>query len=299
MHPARSLVVIDAPTNLGLRPPAPGRLPGVYRMPDALRRHGFVERIGAKEGGRIVPAPYSPEWYPGFGVRNADAIRAFTLELANRIGVTIDGGDFPIVLGGDCSVLLGAMLDLRRRGRYGLVYIDGHCDFRHPGNAPAVEAVAGEDLAIVTGRGDDLLTDIDGLRPYVLDAKVIALGDREGDDEYDDIRDTAITLWDLDHLRRIGIAESARKTVNAMQRGEVDGYWIHLDVDVLDSEIMPAVDSPQPDGLSYAELADLVTPILNSGLAVGLELTIFDPDLDPSGSIAAGLVDALVDILST
>ena len=61
----------------------------------------------------------------------------------------------------------------------------------------------------------------------------------------------------------------------------MDGYWIHLDVDVFGDRVMLAVDSPQPGGLSYQELTTLVAPLLAS-------------DLDPNGSIARGLVDALV-----
>jgi arginase len=74
----------------------------------------------------------------------------------------------------------------------------------------------------------------------------------------------------------------------------VDGFWIHLDVDVLDSALMPAVDSPQPDGLSYDELREMLDVAAQSPLAVGAEITIFDPDLDANGTIADRLTDALV-----
>ncbi len=54
----KPIVVIDAPSNLGLRPPAPGRIPGVDRMPRALRDHGIVERLGAVDGGAVAAAAY-------------------------------------------------------------------------------------------------------------------------------------------------------------------------------------------------------------------------------------------------
>ncbi len=85
------------------------------------------------------------------------------------------------------------MLCLRRRGRYGLLFLDGHRDFRHVGNSPRIGAAAGEDLAIVTGRRQSDLSNIDGLRPYVSDRDVIAMGLRE-DDEY------------LNELTSLGIA---------------------------------------------------------------------------------------------
>ena len=53
-----------------------------------------------------------------------------------------------MVLGGDCSILLGSALAMHRLGeavggRIGLVFVDGHSDFRHPGNASYVGAAAG------------------------------------------------------------------------------------------------------------------------------------------------------------
>jgi len=294
----RPLTVIDAPSNLGLRPPAPGKEPGVSGMPDALRRWNLEERLGATDGGQVKAPPYDPTWYPGFGVRNGEAIRDYSIRLADRVGEAVDRGELPVVLGGDCSILLGNMLALCRRGRYGLVFLDGHLDFRHPGNAPAVGAAAGEDLALATGRGDERLTDIEGLRPYVRDADVVAMGERGGEEEGSDILDTEITVWNLAALRVIGMDLAARRALERFERARLDGFWIHLDADVLDDRVMPAVDSPQPDGLSYAELVALVAPLLSSELATGIELTIFDPDLDPDGTIAHGLVDGLVDLFA-
>jgi arginase len=74
----------------------------------------------------------------------------------------------------------------------------------------------------------------------------------------------------------------------------VDGFWVHLDADVLDDEVMPAVDSRQPGGLSYAELIELLRVLLRSELAVGMQVTIFDPELDPTGGIAEEFTSAIV-----
>ncbi|MFF8393235.1 arginase family protein [Streptomyces sp. NPDC016172] len=71
------------------------------------------------------------------------------------------------------------------------------------------------------------------------------------------------------------------------------GYWIHLDVDVLDDAIMPAVDYRQPDGLTWQELETVLRTALSGGGAVGLTVAIFNPRLDPDGSIARNLGDCL------
>ena len=53
-----SFSVLDAPSNLGLRPPAPGVEPGVRRLADALRACGLVERLSARDAGRVTPPAY-------------------------------------------------------------------------------------------------------------------------------------------------------------------------------------------------------------------------------------------------
>ena len=295
----QSIVVVDAPTNAGLSPPGPGREPGVYGLASALRANGIVSRLGATDGGAVTSPPYRPEIDPSTGVRNGEALRSFSLDLAERVGAVVQEGDFPFVLGGDCSILIGNMLALRRRGRFGLVFIDGHLDFRHPGNSELVGAAAGADLALVSGRGPDRLANIDGLRPLVLDGDILALGEREDYPEWRDIHDSDITVWDLWKLRSLGVTGGALKTVEKMEASGVEGFWIHLDADVLDDAIMPAVDSRQPDGLSYDELIELLRPLLGSPLAAGMQVTIFDPELDKDVKIAQKFTDALVETFSS
>ena len=290
----RSMVVVDAPSNLGLAPPRPGAEPGCRYLASALRARGIVRRIGGEDGGVVTPPPYSPDVDPATGVRSGEALRAFSVDLAEKIGALVRAGRFPVVLGGDCGILIGNMLALRRLGRFGLAFVDGHLDFRHPGNAELVGAAAGADLALVTGRGPARIADIDGLGPLVRDGDVVALGEREDFPEWRDIHETEITVWDLAELRALGPTRAALELVERMEADAVEGFWIHLDADVLDDAIMPAVDSRQPGGLSYPELIELLRVLLGSGAAVGMEVTIFDPTLDPTGEIADAFTDALV-----
>ena len=295
----RSIVVVDAPTNVGLSPPGPGREPGVYGLASALRANGIVSRLGATDGGAVASPPYTPKIDPSTGVLGGEALRSFSLDLAERVGTVVQEGKFPFVLGGDCSILIGNMLALRRRGRFGLVFIDGHLDFRHPGNSELVGAVAGADLALVSGRGPDRLANIDGLGPLVRDDDTVALGEREDYPEWRDIHDTDITVWDLWKIRSLGVNRVALKILEKMEPSGVEGFWVHLDADVLDDAIMPAVDSRQPDGLSFAELIELLRPLLGSPLAAGMQVTIFDPELDKDDKIAEKFTDALIEAFSS
>lgn len=293
--PDRRIVVLDAPSNLGLRPPEPGSVPGCYKLPWALRDRNLLSTIGATDAGVLVPPRYRAEWQPGDGDRNAAAIAAFSTELADRVGALLEQDTFALVLGGDCSILIGNTLALKRRGRYGLVFLDAHSDFRHPQNAPAIGAAAGEDLAIVTGRGDPRLINLAGCGPYVLDEDVVLLGVRDSDECLPELSTLSIDVITSERVARIGVEQAAAHALTTATRA-TQGFWVHLDLDVVDASDMPAVDCPEPNGLAFATLAALLKPLLGSAACAGLEVTIYDPDLDPHGHYADRIVTCLADV---
>ncbi|GIF03059.1 hypothetical protein Asi03nite_05970 [Actinoplanes siamensis] len=294
----RRIAVLDAPSNLGLRPPTPTSVPGCAKAPGALRDHGLLTRLAARDAGCLTPPRYDPgDWRPGDGVAHAAEIAAYSRALADRIGAIIDGGEFPVVLGGDCSILIGSGLAMHRLGeavggRIGLVFVDGHSDFRHPGNASYVGAAAGEDLALVTGRGQANLAAIESRRPYFRDIDVVVLGIRAQDEYRLDLQAAGIVTRPVPMLRAEGAARSAQWARD--QLVDCAGYWVHVDVDVLDPAVMPAVDAPDPGGIAFPELELLLTGLVESPHCLGVEITVFDPDYDPDGRYAAEITSAVV-----
>ena len=83
------------------------------------------------------------------------------------------------------------------------------------------------------------------------------------------------------------------RTLATVTRPGLQGFWVHLDVDVLDDAIMPAVDYRHPGGLSWDEAAQLLQGLLSRPGALGLDVTIFNPNLDPDGSIARQLCELI------
>jgi arginase len=287
-------LIIEVPSPLGLRPG------GVEAAPGALRKAGLHARIGSLDQVRIDVPPYCDARDPETGVLNPQGIAVVARDLAAAVGAALDRDRFPIVLGGDCSIVLGPMLALRRRGRHGLVFIDGHADFQHAIDEPNGE-VASLDLALVTGRGPEMLTDLDGLRPLVLDEDVALVGYRVfGDNDHvldEHVRDTAITVIDYPQVRESGAASTLQKALAAVTRPGTEGFWVHLDVDVLDDELMPAVDYRHPGGLTWNETAEILRGLLRASGARGLEVTIFNPRLDTGGSLAQRLSDIIASAL--
>ncbi|GAA2636064.1 arginase family protein [Streptomyces vastus] len=297
----RELMVVEAPSVLGLRPS------GVQDLPGALRDAGLLDRLGAavamgvpplersREWGRVEAAAYDPRRDAETGVLNPVGIARHSVALADAVGGVLDRGGFPVLLGGDCSILLGNLLALRRRGRYGLLFLDGHTDFYQPSAEPTGE-VASMELALVTGRGPSLLTDLEGRGSLLRDEDVVALGFRDTEES------TAAGMQplppglhalDLDAVRALGADNAAHQAVERLNRGGSSGYWVHLDVDVLDDAVMPAVDYRIPGGLTWPELESVLRTALAGERAVGFDVTIFNPRLDRDGSIAARLTECL------
>jgi arginase len=271
--------VVEAPSALGLRSD------GVARLPEALLATGLAERLAARRAGRVEPPPREPEPDTGTGVRNADGIAAYATRLAAAVGDVLDRGEFPVLLGGDCSILLGSMLALRDRGRHGLLFVDGHADFYQPAAEPEAEAASME-LAFATGRGPRLLADLEGRGPLVRDEDVALFGYRDGEQQAQDGSQpipSGLPAWDLAEVRRLGAEVAAGRAVERVARPELAGFWIHLDADVLNDAVMPAVDYRLPGGLAWHELATVLDTAMASGRAVGFEVTIYNPDLDQDG----------------
>jgi arginase len=187
-----------------------------------------------------------------------------------------------LVLGGDCGLLLGVGQALQARGRFGLVHIDGHTDFRHPGNSGDCASLAGEDLAAAVGLHWPAVALHDGRRIFE-PADVVHLGCRD-DDEYLAEVTARLPLVIPASQASASIPRAADAILAVVARGELDGYWLHVDVDVLDPGVMPAVDSPAPGGLSPDEIVELLTSLAPQ--ATGAHVTVFDPDLDPTGAHA-------------
>jgi arginase len=118
-------------------------------LPAVLLEHGLAERLHARRAGRVEPdGPQSAERDPVTKTLNARAIARYTSRLADAVEAIRENGEFPAVLGDDCTIVLGSALALRRCGRYGLLFIDGRADFFQPEAEPNGEAALASGRAI-------------------------------------------------------------------------------------------------------------------------------------------------------
>ncbi|MEX2297444.1 MAG: arginase family protein [Dongiaceae bacterium] len=280
--------IIEAPLSVGVG------LTGVEHMAGALRDAG-LQRALAAVACTAMNAPFNARIVDReTALPEPQKVRAFLLALADSVERVMGAQRFPVVIGGDCTILLGCLAGAKRSGAIGLLFLDGHTDFNKPGypdNEPA-----SMDLYLATGRGPEILSKLDGEAPLVEERRVVCVGYR--DEKYVEAAGgntpagTEITLLPLARFRSGGFSNMVAAALDHLCADE-GAFWLHFDVDALDDEAMPAVDYRMKDGLSVGECVEIIRRARQTGRMCGIDMTIFNPTLDWDGSGARLLVDLL------
>ena len=274
---------------------------GEARAPRALRDAGLVERTGVRDAGDVDATVDDPNRDARTGVIGFEQIRRASSEIDSAVAAVLDEGGKPLVLGGDCTVLVGALAAAKERlGRVGLAFVDGHLDFFGGETSPSGEA-ADMDLAFVTGYGPEGLVDLAGPPPIAEPGDVVVMGYRadpeEGGPRELDLVDERVQLVEAPAIKR-GDPERLGRYVAERLEVQTGSFWLHFDVDVFDQEEMPAVTYPLPDGLGWEHAEALLRSLVRSRRLVGLSVADFVPDKDPDGRYARRLVDLVAGLVT-
>lgn len=290
----REIQLIVAPSILGLKPT------GVEKLPEALLAQNLQEKLQSKKElieVRTLNHCYS-KGRDDTQIINSQTQQIVLSGLQREIESHVNPSQCLVVLGGDCSILIGIMAALKARGTYGLFFLDAHADFYEPEKSTTGEA-ADMDLALVTGRGPDLLQTSD--MPYVIDEHIIHIGQRDMEETKkfgsQDIRATGIRCFDLPSIEKNGVEQTLQHIDGCLTSNHMDGYWIHFDTDVLSDDVNPAVDYRLPGGLSFEQCEKILKHLIGQYDIAGISITIFNPSLDQDGKIAACLTQLIVNIL--
>jgi arginase len=268
---------------------------GEERAPQELRSAGLGERLGLRDAGDVVAPLRDSNRDAATGVVAASELAAASATLRDTVANTLREDQRPFVVGGDCSVLPGALAGARvAAGPLALWMIDGHPDALDGESSPTGEA-ADMDLAVVLGRGAPALTQLAGVVPIVDPEHVALVGHRPaglGPDVAAELAlvPPAVRQTTAPEVRELGARAVAQAALGA---DEDRPAWLHIDLDALDSAEFPAVSYPQPDGLSWSELVQLIAPLLAAPRLIGASLADFDADHERSDEHAERIVSAL------
>ena len=271
---------------------------GTVRTPGVLREAGVVDALGARDLGDLDVFLGPAERDAVTGIVGSDSVLDLTRTVRRATADALDDDGKLVVLGGCCTLQVGATAGVRdRHPDARLVFVDGHMDLYDGETSPGGEA-ADMPLAVLLGRGPDAWGDVVEA-PVLEPADVSLVGFRD----LEEARDFgSITPEDLPGLTAIdteGVrARGIEGTVAEAAPSDDRRYWVFTDVDVLDPGEL-TVDAPQPDGLHWSELTDLLRPLVHDPRCLGITLACYNPDLDPDGAGARKVVALLADVVPT
>lgn len=296
MSKLEAIGVIGIPYNVGWK----GE--GIDEGPSALRRAGLIEQLGQVAQAVVdlgdVKADLPPRDDKNPKLLNPYQVVAVCRAVATQVRSACEQGYFPLILGAEDSVIMGIVEGLTQglSEPLGLIYLDAHGDFNTPDTTPS-GLIGGMDVAILTGRGPDVLTKIFGHKPQLSEEQIAIFGARDLDPpELETLKRSRVHLYTMDGVRGLGAERAMREVAEKLLRfcGRI---YVHMDIDVLEPSEMKAVHMTAPDGLTLAECASALRGVRETGKLCGLAVMVFNARKDLDGTEAKKLNQLIVDSL--
>lgn len=270
--------LIGVPVDLGA-----GRR-GVDMGPSAIRYAGIAAALEAaghavRDTGNLPVPVLERMEVEDPRLRYLDCIIEMAASLADRVADTLAMGHFPLTIGGDHSLSLGAVRGATRRNNLGVIWIDAHGDFNTHETTPSGN-IHGMPLAALCGYGDARLTQPGKRTQCVNPCNVVVIGARDLDaQERELLRASGVNVFATEQLDRVGMYAAMSRAVDLATRG-TDGIYLSLDLDALDPLYAPGVGTPVPGGLTYREAHLACELVAESGMLAAMDVVEVNPILD-------------------
>jgi arginase len=278
-----------------------GTAVGTARAPAVLRKHHLLERLrevaDVTDFGDVPIDPSGVERDRDSGViglatflRMLDAVQVAVLRALTE-------SRFPILIGGDCPILLGGLAAIRaRRDVPGMLFVDGHEDAYAPHESPSGETADMEYGFAVGIKTKDWAPSLKERFPLVRVRDAVLIAHRDAAVIAED--HATSVLSEVPHYDATSVARAPAVTVRAALKrlsADVSAVWLHTDLDALSTEALAAIDYKLPGGLTWSELRTIVVTSLADSRVIGWDVTIYNPDLDPHERSASRIVEFIVD----
>ncbi|MGB6545450.1 MAG: arginase family protein, partial [Candidatus Acidiferrales bacterium] len=291
----KKIVLLGAPSS------AAALRAGHERAPAALRAAGLVARLESAgfevlDAGDIPTRVYQQDdEHPR--ARNFPAVLSVLHDLRPRVEVAIKSGALPLVIGGDCIVVLAILAGARRYYRsVGLVYMDSDADL----NTPATSASGGVDgmvISHIVGRGAAEMVRFWGEPPLVREPDILLFGVNRMDPNEEQYLSRSPMPRHLasDISKRGGAAaaEDAAQRAHASQRE----FVLHFNVDVISGREFPATNYPSLGAISLDDARQALAVFARQPQLAGINIAAYNPALAPDGSYGKILIDLIVNAL--
>jgi arginase len=296
----RRVSIIGVPCGFG------ASIAGVDLGPAAMRVAGLRQRVAqlgyeVRDLGdqRMDCSANTPA--QGEKLRYLPEITAACVQLASDVKGAIEGGEFPIILGGDHSVAIGSVAGVasfyRERGEsVGLIWFDAHADMNTPETSPSGN-IHGMPLAVLLGYGASELTEIEGFSPK-LDPRFCAhIGARDVDPgERELIKKLGIRFFTMREIDERGMSACIDEAIAIASKASA-GYHVTFDVDALDPGDAPGSGTVVRGGMTYREAHLAMEKIADAGGALSLDVVEINTALDINNKTAQLGVELILSAL--
>ena len=228
-----------------------------------------------------------------------DCIIPMGRRVAGAVATSIQGGRFPLVLGGDHSLSVGSIRGAAKHRKLGVIWVDAHADFNTAETTPSGN-IHGMPLAALCGLGDPRLVSLWDETPPVIDpGRVAIIGARDLDlGEKRNLRDADVMVQSMEQIDRFGMVTVIEKAIHHVSR-DVDGIYLSFDMDALDPRQAPGVGTPVPGGLTFREAHLACEVIAETGKLVGMDMVEVNPILDIQNQTAIDAVQFICSALGS
>jgi len=264
---------------------------GVDMGPSAIRYahlHQKLEELGytLEDKGNIEVPIQETCSITDTRLKYIDCIIPMGRRVGGSVATSIQGGHFPLVLGGDHSLSVGSIRGAAKHRRLGVIWVDAHADFNTAETTPSGN-IHGMPLAALCGLGDSRLVCLWDETPPVLDPKRVAvIGARDLDSgEKRNLRAAGVMVQSMEQIDRMGMVAALEKAIERVSR-DVDGIYLSFDMDALDPRHAPGVGTPVPGGLTFREAHLACEVAAETGKLIGMELVEVNPILDVQNQTA-------------
>jgi len=197
----------------------------------------------------------------GSAAETVDSIRSIT-------GSILQKGKMPVLIGGEHTITLGAVRALPEDTV--VVNLDAHADLRD------------------TYLGDSICHACVMRRILEEGREVVEVGVRSmSKEEFQYAREEGVPIFTREAVREIG---PVLKRIRSLVEGR--RVYLSIDIDVFDPSEAPGVSTPEPDGLSFREVKEIIRDVCRSSEVVGFDLVEVTPI--PGNTITEFLAAAVI-----
>ena len=226
-----------------------------------------------------------------------DCIVPMSRRVAGAVATSVQGGNLPLVLGGDHSLSLGSIRGAAKHKKIGVLWVDAHADFNTHETTPSGN-IHGMPLAALCGLGAPELVQLwDETVPVVDPQNVVVIGARDIDEgEKRNLSQAGVMVMSIEQVDRLGLVASMEKAIERISRN-VDGIYLSFDMDVMDPRHAPGVGTPVTGGLTYREAHLICELVAESGKLIGMDVVEVNSILDVQNQTALLAVEFILSAL--